>query len=175
MQRNFHLLFDQYEVDLVLYGHNHNYMRTYPLKHNPSAIDRPTMTSTTRRYSYRLELEAVGSYGFDGRNSYVAEQFDNAHGYLDISVTDDYQTLKGAFYSNSGSTRDCFIIKKTQDAVPEPTEKDFSLTVNLIINLGPSDSWDDTTVQVPSAIQVGTRFGSIIREMMEVRSEWAGL
>jgi hypothetical protein len=36
----------------------------YPLKHSPSAIDRPTMTSTTRRYSYRLELEAVGSYGF---------------------------------------------------------------------------------------------------------------
>jgi 3',5'-cyclic AMP phosphodiesterase CpdA len=29
MQRNFHLLFDQYGVDLVLYGHN--YMRTYTL------------------------------------------------------------------------------------------------------------------------------------------------
>ena len=31
MQRNFHPLFDQYGVDLVLYGHNHNYMRTYTL------------------------------------------------------------------------------------------------------------------------------------------------
>lgn len=40
------------------------------------------------------------------------------------------QTLKGAFYSNSGLTRDNFIIKKTQDPVPESTEKDFSLTVN---------------------------------------------
>lgn len=41
------------------------------------------------------------------------------------------QTLKGAFYSNSGSTRDSLIIKKTQDPVPESTEKDlFSLTVN---------------------------------------------
>ena len=40
------------------------------------------------------------------------------------------QILKGAFYSNSGSTRDSFIIKKTQDPVPESTEKDFSLTVN---------------------------------------------
>jgi hypothetical protein len=107
-------------------------------------------------------------------------------------VTGYGQTLKGAFYSNSGSTRDNFIIKKTQDPVPESTEKDlFSLTVNpatrsiqagntptstiqvaplngfnslvtlgnrccthLIINLGPSDSWDDTTVQAPSAIQV---------------------
>src|ERR671923_1535025 len=28
MQTNFHLLFDQYGVDLVLYGHNHNYMKT---------------------------------------------------------------------------------------------------------------------------------------------------
>jgi hypothetical protein len=72
-------------------------------------------------------------------------------------VTDDGQTLKGALYSNSGSTRDSFTIKKTQDPVPEPIEKDFSLTVNLIINLGPSDSWDDTTVQVPSAIQVGNQ------------------
>jgi hypothetical protein len=44
-------------------------------------------------------------------------------------VTDDGQTLKDAFYSNSGSTRDSFIIKKTQDSVPELTEKDFSLTV----------------------------------------------
>ena len=41
------------------------------------------------------------------------------------------QTLKGAFYSNSGSTRDSFIIKKTQDPVPEPIEKDsFSLTAD---------------------------------------------
>jgi len=31
VQRNFHPLFDQYGVDLVLYGHNHNYMRTYTL------------------------------------------------------------------------------------------------------------------------------------------------
>jgi predicted phosphodiesterase len=33
MQRNFHPLFDQYGVDLVLYGHNHNhnYMKTYTL------------------------------------------------------------------------------------------------------------------------------------------------
>jgi hypothetical protein len=46
-------------------------------------------------------------------------------------VTDDGQTLKGAFYSNSGSTRDSFIIKKTQDPVPEPIEKDsFSLTAD---------------------------------------------
>ncbi len=63
-------------------------------------------------------------------NSYVAEQFDKAHGYLDISVTGYGQTLKDTFYSNSGSTRDSFIIKKTQDPVPESTEKDFSLTVN---------------------------------------------
>lgn len=72
----------------------------------------------------------MDSWILDGRNSYVAEQFDKAHGYLDISVTGYGQTLKGAFYSNSGSTRDIFIIKKTQDPVPESIEKDlFSLTV----------------------------------------------
>ena len=43
------------------------YEDIYPLKHNSSAIDRPTMTSTTRRYSYRLELEAVGSAPMDSR------------------------------------------------------------------------------------------------------------
>ena len=32
-----------------------------------------------------------------------------------------------------------------------------SRSCNLIINLGPSDSWDDTTVQAPSAIQVGNQ------------------
>ena len=72
-------------------------------------------------------------------NSYVAEQFDKAHGYLDISVTGYGQTLKGVSYSNSGSTRD-----QLSDAVH--TIASNSATVNatgIIRNL-----LTDTTAQL---------------------------
>ncbi len=38
-------LFDQYDVDLVLQGHNHNYQRTYPLEFNATDPDSPIITS----------------------------------------------------------------------------------------------------------------------------------
>ncbi|GEM_PF-2666982 len=39
-------LFDQYDVDLVINGHNHHYERTYPLRYG--AKDAPVITSTSR-------------------------------------------------------------------------------------------------------------------------------
>lgn len=66
-------------------------------------------------------------------------------------MTGHGQTLKGAFYSNGGSTRDSFIINKTQDPVPESTEKDlFSLTVNSATLSIQAGNTTTSTIQVAS-------------------------
>ncbi|MGZ5489618.1 MAG: LamG-like jellyroll fold domain-containing protein, partial [Nitrososphaeraceae archaeon] len=41
----YHPLFDQYKVDLVLAGHNHNYQRTFPLTFNEADSDRPIIVN----------------------------------------------------------------------------------------------------------------------------------
>jgi len=40
----YHPLFDQFNVDLVLSGHDHKYHRTYPVKFNPNNHASPTIT-----------------------------------------------------------------------------------------------------------------------------------
>jgi 3',5'-cyclic AMP phosphodiesterase CpdA len=40
----YHPLFDQYDVDLVLQGHQHNYQRTYPIKYNSDTPINPIIT-----------------------------------------------------------------------------------------------------------------------------------
>ena len=42
----YHPLFDQYGVDLVLQGHNHNYQRSYPMTYNNNANTSPNPTIT---------------------------------------------------------------------------------------------------------------------------------
>ena len=40
----YHPLFEQYNVDLVLQGHQHNYQRTYPIKYNDDSPANPIIT-----------------------------------------------------------------------------------------------------------------------------------
>ena len=49
----YHLLFDKYNVDIVLQGHNHNYQRSYPLNYNEVDPKNPIKVSneTTNYYS----------------------------------------------------------------------------------------------------------------------------
>src|SRR5919108_2739026 len=59
LRETYHPLFDQYGVDLVLQGHNHNYQRSYPLAYNNNSnanddgsLSNPTITSNnTNTYS----------------------------------------------------------------------------------------------------------------------------
>src|ERR687889_557222 len=48
LRRTFHPLFEQYGVDLVLQGHNHNYQRTYPIIFNSTSPKHPIETSTNK-------------------------------------------------------------------------------------------------------------------------------
>jgi hypothetical protein len=117
----YHPLFDRYGVDLVLQGHNHNYQRSYPIKYNSNEPLNPMITtkSTTNYVNPKGQVYlvvgtgGVSSYSFLEQAAYVAKQFTNSFGFLNVDVINDGKTLKGTFYSNDGSIRDQFTITKS--------------------------------------------------------------
>jgi calcineurin-like phosphoesterase family protein len=131
-----HPLFDQYGVDLVLQGHSHNYMRTYPLKFNPNNSNDPIVTDkNTSVYSDPANpiFVVAGLAGppyihlFNGTQvEFLAKQFDgHNYGFVNIDVINDGHTLRGTYYANrdlgSGLILDSFTINKT---VPSPPPSD---------------------------------------------------
>ena len=120
----YHPLFDRYGVDLVLQGHNHNYQRTYPVTFNADESSNPAVTNGfTTGYEGSKDgviyaIVGTGGEGFhpiEGRHSYVASQFADKFGFLDIEVSygNPHTNLTGIFYDNQDSiVRDHFTIKK---------------------------------------------------------------
>jgi predicted phosphodiesterase len=120
----YHPLFDRYGVDLVLNGHNHNYQRTYPVTFNPDKTSKPTVTNTfTTGYSGSKDgivYAIVGTAGegfhpLEGRQPYVATQFADKFGFLDVEIGNGnpHTNLTGTFYDNKGSNvTDYFTIEK---------------------------------------------------------------
>jgi predicted phosphodiesterase len=133
-----HPLFDQYGVDFVLQGHNHNYQRTYPLKFNSNNSDDPIVTDkNTSMYSNPENpifiIAGLGGasyiHKFTGDQAeFVAKQFnDRNYGFVDIDVINDGHTLRGTYYANkdlgSGLILDSFTINKTVLFSPPPSDK----------------------------------------------------
>ncbi len=120
----YHPLFDKYGVDLVLQGHNHNYQRTYPVTFNPSKGSDPIVTNQfTTGYQGNndgIVYAIVGTAGegfhpLEGRQTYVATQFEGKFGFLDIEISNanPHTKLTGIFYDNKGSgIQDLFTIEK---------------------------------------------------------------
>ncbi|KFA89727.1 metallophosphoesterase [Archangium violaceum] len=110
MRREFAPLFEQYGVDLVLTGHDHNYERTRPMKGDAVA------PSGTRGIPYLV----VGSGGatlrpFPGAQpSWTAFRDNTNVGYLDVVV--DGGTLTTKFITSSGTVRDSLTLTKTLPA-----------------------------------------------------------
>jgi predicted phosphodiesterase len=128
LRSTYHPLFEQYGVDLVLQGHNHNYQRTYPIKFNSVNPKYPIETSTNKT-TYRDPngegqiFATVGTGGEDlypfkdqkdskkGNNYYVKDYI--GFGILDVDITNNGKTLTGKFYTdNSGKIIDQFTIIK---------------------------------------------------------------
>jgi hypothetical protein len=115
----YHPLFDQYGVDLVLQGHNHNYQRTFPLNYNPSEPSNPVVTSTNAS-DYKnpngaiftiVGTGGVNLHGLSGSASFMAYQQDSKFGLLDMHFSDN--KLDAKFVTNDGATMDHFSISKT--------------------------------------------------------------
>jgi calcineurin-like phosphoesterase family protein len=120
----YHPLFDKYGVDLVLQGHNHNYQRTYPVTFNPSKGSAPIVTNhLTTGYQGSKDgvvYAIVGTAGegfhpLQGRQPYVATQFEGKFGFLNIEISNGnpHTNLTGTFYDNiEGNVMDHFTIEK---------------------------------------------------------------
>jgi hypothetical protein len=129
-------LFDQNKVDIALFGHVHNYQRTFPLKFNSGDPLNPTKTSTakcdyTNPTGTVYAIVGTGGINFHSlgsKASFVSVQQANRFGQLDLTTQtgSDFNKLTGKFYANEGGnlsgcqssphTLDRFTITKTVGA-----------------------------------------------------------
>lgn len=120
LQDTYHRLFEKYDVDIVLQGHNHNYQRTYPVLFNE---DRPPTASITdsseEKYNdvkgqifFTVGTGGQDLYNITGQAPFVAEQFLH-HGFLNVDITENGSKLTAIFYENIEMTEmDKITIKK---------------------------------------------------------------
>lgn len=128
----YHPIFDQYNVDLVLQAHNHNYQRSYPLEYNQSDSANPTVTTTEKTNYVDPQgpiFVVVGTgghslYDLDDRSPFNVYQTANDYGFLNIDISNDGDTLEATFYANednddngdddndNGAIKDQFTINK---------------------------------------------------------------
>ena len=130
MRDKYHPLFDKYGVDLVLYGHNHAYERSYPIKYDSPTPSTPIVTSTNKA-SYNDPTGAIFAtvgtagaslYSYSSKSSYIVTQYEG-YGFLDINIAGN--TLAAKFYSNSdGSVKDQFTIQKSISGSSDPGGSD---------------------------------------------------
>jgi predicted phosphodiesterase len=114
----YHPLFDQCDVDVVLYGHNHGYERSYPIKYNKSNPSDPIITNSSKGSYNDPEgqiFATVGTAGhslihYESKSSYIVTQYEQ-YGFLDLDI--EGNKLMGRFYSNNdGSVKDQFTVTK---------------------------------------------------------------
>lgn len=121
LRTNYHKVFDQNNVDVVLQGHVHNYHRSYPIKYSGSSNPtNPTITSTTSTNYNDPAGEifvTVGTVGVNihalfGKASFVKYQQDDKFGALNLIISNNDYKLTAKYYTNDGSKKDEFGITK---------------------------------------------------------------
>ncbi|ATB27283.1 purple acid phosphatase family protein [Melittangium boletus] len=115
IRKQFAPLFEEYGVDLVLTGHDHDYERSQPMKGDAVAA------SGTRAPVYLV----VGSGGAGLRDmstsskpSWSVLRNNGDHGYLDVKAEDG--TLTAQMLTPSGKVMDSFTLTKELPPEPEP-------------------------------------------------------
>ena len=118
MRDIYHPLFDQYGVDIVLYGHNHAYERSYPMKYDKASPSIPIITSSSKgsyndpqgRIFATVGTAGESVYHYDSKSQYIVTQYEG-YGFLDIEIARNKLVAK--FYSDiDGSVEDQFTITK---------------------------------------------------------------
>jgi hypothetical protein len=103
-------IFDRYNVDLVIQGHNHIYSRTLPLTVNKQQISEPVIdqnnaNSNSNNSIFRnpngIIYLVVGTggdelYTITEKPYYVQNQYDKGFGFVDLKIKD--KRLDGTFY-----------------------------------------------------------------------------
>ena len=147
LRNAYHPLFDKYDVDLVLQGHNHNYQRSFPIAYNSKDPSQPVVTSKENAIyndppgQIYAEVGTGGkeSYSLDGKSSFISRQFTTSGGFLDVAFP-SAQTMKGRFYDNSGDIKDEFTIEKSGTTInmaandAASTSEDKPIDINVLAN-----------------------------------------
>ncbi|HJT85035.1 MAG TPA: metallophosphoesterase family protein, partial [Nitrososphaeraceae archaeon] len=99
-------LFDKYDVDLVISGHNHIYSRTLPLSFNKIDISEPIVDKKSSSNSVfsnpnGTTFLVVGTggdelYRITEKPYYIANQYNEGFGFVDLNIDD--KKLDGKFY-----------------------------------------------------------------------------
>ena len=175
LRSTYHPLFDQYDVDLVLEGHVHNYQRTYPLKYNPSSQSNPIKTSTNINTYNNPDGQiyaivgtgGVGFHSLSNTASYVSSQQDARFGYLDILFTNNGATLQATYYTdnspppNQWTISDQFTISKTLGTGGGyHYDPSIALTGSNFQDTASSSSLQLSQFTVASWFKTSTNFGS---------------
>lgn len=153
LRETYHPLFDQYGVDLVLQGHNHNYQRSYPITYNnnnkvsninnndisfkPTII--PTNTNTYNNPTGEIYITAgtggESLYDFKNKADFIATQY-KGYGFFNVDISSDGTKLKGTFYANEdiGSVKDTFTITKLVTPKLIPVKEQFYNEKPVVLN-----------------------------------------
>src|ERR671920_2234165 len=123
LRETYHPLFDQYGVDLVLQGHNHNYQRSYPITYNDDdnnnnynkitninnddISSKPTVTSAnTNTYNnptgeiyITAGTRGESLYDFKNKADFIATQY-KGYGFFNVDISSNGTKLIGTFYAN---------------------------------------------------------------------------
>src|SRR5215207_6666857 len=103
----YHPLFDQYKVDLVLAGHNHNYQRTFPLHFNEADSNIPIIVNKNSNTYNQIGAPifitsgtgGVGLHSLGTQAEFNAIQFGKfGHINIDVSKGTSSDKLIGTFY-----------------------------------------------------------------------------
>ena len=121
--------FEKYNVDLVIYGHNQYYERTYPILYNKEiediideeSIPQPIITDSSFSHyknTKGIKFLTVGTGG-DKLSSpkstpdYLVIQDDEEYGFLNLKLEDNGKTIVGEFQTNDGDILDSFTLQKS--------------------------------------------------------------
>ena len=109
MRDKYQQIFDKYNVDLVIQGHNHIYSRTLPLSFNSQDISEPILDQNIANSNNQgtftqpngIVYLVVGTggdelYEITEKPYYVHNQFDKGFGFVDLKI--DGKKLDGTFY-----------------------------------------------------------------------------
>jgi predicted phosphodiesterase len=128
----YHPLFDQYKVTLIFNGHNHNYFRSKPVRHNAASPGTPTIALDQAGGNYiNVDGRIFCTVGTGGRDSHP--EFDGSvenyvgfrhapepYGAMVITLQDNGNQLRCQFITNANQVLDDFTISKP-GATPPPT------------------------------------------------------
>jgi len=131
----YHPIFEQYNIDLVIQGHSHNYQRSYPILYNDLDPSNPTISTHEQSY-YKdpsgIIFVIVGTGGESiqsvDKRPYLASTY-MGNGCINIQIKG--KSLDAEYYSETKATVDHFVVIKDENLKkfsPElkPQKIDFS-------------------------------------------------